>query len=208
MSALPLRPVPTLLGAPAAELEELQPDEVALLGLFLDHGDPQRFGARFAARQIRYASATARTSAVAHCRDLGDLNVFPLEPARNRAALARQLGLIRAAGGKPVLVGGRLPADCLLPALLPDCRPWFPGEPRPAGPLAVTLDLAALRWPGVAPRPLTGLLDALRAVPPAAIAAAHLTGLAPDLDEAGAVETSLGLHVLQALVGHMAGLPR
>lgn len=206
MSTLPLRPIPTLLGAPAAQLEELQPDEVALLGLFLDHGDPQRFGARFAVRQIRYASATARTSAVAHCRDLGDLNVFPLEPARNRAALARQLGLIRAAGGRPVLVGGRLPPECSLAALLPECRPWSPGEPRPAGPLAVTLDLAALRWPGVAPRPLTGLVDALHAVPSVAIAAAHLTGLAPDLDEAGAVETSLGLNVLQALARHMAGL--
>jgi hypothetical protein len=208
MSAPQLRHVPTLLGAPAAEFEELQPGEVALLGLFFDHGDPQRFGARFAARQIRYANATARTAAVAGCRDLGDLNVFPLEPARNRAALARQLELIRAAGGRPVLVGGRLPAECSLAALLPECRPWSPGEPHPAGPLAVTLDLAALRWPGVAPRPLTGLLDALHALPPAAIAAAHLTGLAPDLDEAGAVETSLGLHVLQALVEHMAGLPR
>lgn len=208
MSTPPLRPIPTLLGAPVAELEELLPGEVALLGLFLDHGDPQRFGARFAARQIRYASATARATAFVRCRDLGDLNVFPLEPERNCAALTRQLGGIRAKGGRPVLVGGRLPAECALATLLPGCSPWSPGEPSTAGSLAVTLDLAPLRWPGVVQRPLTGLLDALRAVPPAAIAAAHVTGLAPDLDEAGAVEASLGLYVLQALVGHMADLPR
>jgi hypothetical protein len=206
MSAAALRPIPSLLGAPIADPDALRPGDVALLGLFLDHGDTARFGARFTARQVRYASATQRCAAPAGCLDLGDLNVFPLEPARNAAALARQLALVRAAGGRPVLVGGRLPPDAALAVLLPDCRPWSPGAAAAPGPLAVTLDLSSLRWPGVSPRPLEALLDTLRALPGAAIAAAHLTGLAPELDEAGAVEASLGLHVLQALVGHMLGM--
>jgi hypothetical protein len=207
MSAALLRPIPSLLGAPVAELAALRPGEVALLGLFLDHGDMTRFGgrfgARFAARQIRYASATSRLAAPEGCLDLGDLNVFPLEPARNHAALVRQLDLVRAAGGRPVLVGGRLSPEGGLAQLLPDCRAWSPGEALLPGPLAVTLDLASLRWPGAAPRPLAALLEALRTVPPAAIAAAHLTGLAPELDETGMVEASLGVHVLRELVAHM-----
>lgn len=176
------------------------------LPIGIDAPDPA--GGPIPRTMAAYASATARATAFARCRDLGDLNVFPLEPARNCAALTRQLGVIRAKGGRPVLVGGRLPAECGLATLLPGGSLWSPGEPSTAGSLAVTLDLAPLRWPGMVQRPLTGLLDALRAVPPAAIAAAHVAGLAPDLDEAGAVEASLGLHVLQALAGHMADLPR
>ena len=78
----PMLREPSFLCAPVGDLDRLGPGIVALAGLFLDHGDQTAFGRRFAARQLRYACALDRIRSRAACVDLGDLNVFPLEPAR------------------------------------------------------------------------------------------------------------------------------
>ena len=115
-----LRPPASFPGAPTGELEDLAAGDVALVGLFLDHGDATGFGARFAARQIRYASRPAHGTALAgpvvpagaapgrpgRVLDLGDLNVFPLEPARQREALERQFAALLERGARFVVVGG------------------------------------------------------------------------------------------------------
>ncbi len=201
--ALRFRAAPTLLGAQAATLAEVRAGDVCLLGLFFDAG--ARFGARFAARQMRYASAGV--AAPARCRDLGDLNVFPLEPARHAAALVEQLAMVLDAAGVPVVVGG---ADGLGPAfaaLFGECAVWRPPAAPPGLPArtGLAIDVSALAgdvlrsdWPLCAMR--TGLagLDAAR------VGGVHVCGLAPALDVSGRREAAVGLHVLAAVVAWLA----
>lgn len=209
----PLRGIPTFLGAPIAELEELRPGDVALLGLFLDHGDSSRFGKRFAARQLRYASALAclrpPDGPRGRCLDLGDLNVFPLEPARQAAAFIRQLGAVAETGAPPIVVGGReLPipvSRCLPDGCARDVR--LPGYPPIAGsaPIALVVDLSPLFASFAVPRAASGLTDEITRIRPERIAAVHLTGFAPDLDVGGRREASLAATVLSALAAHLTG---
>ncbi len=98
-------PVRTLLGAPPGNLAALGPGRVALAGLYFDHSAEGRPGARFAARQLRYESPPAGPAPPALV-DLGDLNVFPLEPARHAAVLAEQTSRILATGSRLLVVGG------------------------------------------------------------------------------------------------------
>jgi hypothetical protein len=235
--ALPSQPPPipapetrenaTFLGAPVGDLEDLAPGDIALAGLFMEHGDPGSFGARFAARQIRYASRPAYGMAPGQGApwggragrgrlfDVGDLNVFPLEPERQRAALERQLAALLATGARPVVVGG---AMCLQQiAATAAARLHGPGSlravvlraeactaPLPdAGELFVTVDVAGLFAAAPAPRPKTRLLAAIRSLPADRVRAAHLTGLAPDLDLSGRHDTSAGALMLDALVRHL-----
>jgi hypothetical protein len=128
-----LRAPASFLGLPTGDLEDLRPGDIALVGLFLDHGDNRGFGARFAARQIRYASRPAfgmgaRAPEVTgrhrgRLFDLGDLNVFPLEPPRQREALLRQFTALLSSGANIAemncvrkhlsrIKGGRLAAAC------------------------------------------------------------------------------------------------
>jgi hypothetical protein len=116
-----LRGIASFLGRPIGDLEDLRPGDVAMVGLFHDHDDFIGFGARFAARQIRYASRpayglvdsdrtapTADADAAGRVFDLGDLNVFPLERPRHCAVLQGQLAAMLAVGARVVVVGGSM----------------------------------------------------------------------------------------------------
>ncbi|MBU6378690.1 MAG: arginase family protein [Gammaproteobacteria bacterium] len=201
-----------MLGASVADLEDLRQGDVGMAGLFLDHGDAGRFGKRFAARQLRYASAAAGisppTGPRGRCLDLGDVNVFPLQPAMQEQALRRQLQHVIAAGAMPIVVGGRgLPFD------LGECLDrgrtvHVVGAPiigMDASRIALVVDLTSLVGAKAEPRGLTRLLRALIAIPAAHIGAVHLCGVAPDLDVGGRHESSLAVHVLEALAAHLVG---
>jgi arginase family enzyme len=217
-TALPLpamRQIPSFLGAPIGDLEQLKPGDVAMVGLFLDHGDPHGFGKRFAARQIRYACAQHDIGLPAGrgtgCLDLGDLNVFPLEPARQAQALRRQIAAIAAAGAIPVVVGGRRvdaqAADWLTPARMLELAAAS-AVAQTGEPIALIVDLAPILAHDAPPRALSTALAALAAIPADRIAMAHLTGVAPDLDVGGRHAAVLAARVLQALVAHLLGAGR
>jgi hypothetical protein len=207
-----MRGIPSFLGAPIADVEDLRPGDVGMAGLFLDHGEAERFGKRFAARQIRYASAAVGVRPPegprGRCLDLGDLNVFPLEPARQQSALMRQLRLVVAVGAVPLLVGGRG-----LPFRLCDCLPvgqnFIVGGDllgsAAAGPLALIVDLARSVGPKARPRELATLLETIVSVPAECIGAVHICGVAPDLDVDGRREASLAASVLEVLASHLVG---
>lgn len=117
-----LIPISTLLGAPAGDLEDLTAGTVALAGLYCDHFGGAEPGARLAARQIRYGcSHFARTAWEGCARvgsniiDIGDLNVFPLEPPKNFSALTDQTVRIAASGARLLAIGGDY---SLTPALI------------------------------------------------------------------------------------------
>ena len=121
-TSAPFVSVSTLLGAPAGDLEDLNAGKVALAGLYCDHFGGAEPGARLAARQIRYACSHfaraargARARVAANVIDIGDLNVFPLEPAKNFSALSDQTVRIAATGAKLLAIGGDY---SLTPALI------------------------------------------------------------------------------------------
>lgn len=203
MTAMPsVRPLPTLLGAPQGTLADLAPGDVCLMGLFMDHGG--RFGARFAARQLRYASI-GRTASP-NCRDIGDLNVFPLEPDRHNDAIRSQVEMVVAQGGRLVVVGGDADLSAAFRSVLGAAVAWdLPDKPPVVAPGAgLTVDAGRLvhgvpRWI----RPLTAFragLDSLGR--PGAL---HLRGIAPALGTSDRWQASLGLHLLACLVDRMAG---
>ena len=201
----PMLREPSFLCAPIGDLDRLGPGIVALTGLFLDHGDPAAFGRRFAARQLRYACALARIRSRAACVDLGDLNVFPLEPARQEAAFRRQFAAIAATGAIMVLIGGRRlrsPLGDYLDATA-TIEAGTSVPPSVTGKLAATVDLAPALGFTAPPRGLPALCDAVRALPRGRVAAVHMTGFAPDLDVAGRREASLAARVLQVLADHL-----
>ena len=209
VGAMPrMLPVPSFLCAPIGDLEQLRAGDVAMAGLFLDHGDPVGYGRRFSARQLRYACALERIHATVPCLDLGDLNVFPLEPVRQAAALRRQVSAIAATGAIPVLVGGRRTdpplGDCLGCAATVEAS-LAPADWPPSGPLALVIDLSPILAPMAPPRGLSRLLAAIRALPARRIAAVHVTGFKPGLDLDGRSEASLAARVLQAVADQVGG---
>jgi hypothetical protein len=223
-----LRPPASFLGAPTGDLEDLAAGDVALVGLFLDHGDATGFGARFAARQIRYASRPAYgvplepvATPARHGRvlDLGDLNVFPLEPARQREALERQFAALLGSGARFVVVGGAQELGAIVVAAAGHAgaagRALSPvalhGDGAhalrlapPAGELFVTVNLAPLLDAAADRRAKTRLIESIHALPPGRVRAAHLTGLAPELDLSARAETALAARVLEALARQLA----
>jgi hypothetical protein len=213
-------PIPSLLGAPIADIDDVRRGDVCLVGLFEDHADATDFGARFAARQIRYASqgdeGPSHTSAGVRILDLGDLNVFPLERERNDSALMRQLKSIFGKGAVPVVVGGAFPMGPLMwqaleqetarHALLLDLPAAYPegAAANDCDLIVLTIDLS--RWDQLLitrEKPLAHLRQAIEALSPKSIGAVHVTGLTPDLDLCGRQETSLGHHVLKIVVTHL-----
>ena len=61
-------------------------------------------GQRYLARQLRYASRP--DNAPANAIDLGDVNVFPLEPNKHFSAVISQCEAVLETGARMVLVGG------------------------------------------------------------------------------------------------------
>lgn len=108
---LSMQSVPSFFGASIGDIEDLSDGKVAVTGIYCDHfcgGEP---GARFAARQLRYASWPA----LAHeptlpprdmIIDVGDLNVFPTEPAKTLSILKEQSQRIHQTGAKLLGLGG------------------------------------------------------------------------------------------------------
>jgi hypothetical protein len=204
--------IPTFLGARIADIEQLEPNWIAMVGLFLDHGCSTSFGARFAARQIRYASAEyaapLAAETLARCVDLGDLNVFPLEPDRQAAALKRQIGAIVATGAIPVVVGGR-PLGSLLGAYSGLEQTVTLGKDVDFGSeamrAALQIDLNdALCWKAP-PGAFRRVVDAVSRLPAHRIGAVHLTGVAPALDIDGRRAAAFAVGMLDATVRMLAG---
>ena len=104
--ALPLRPAATFFGAPTGDVEDLGDGKVAVAGVYCDHFSAGAPGGRFAARQIRYTSTPAAPSSIDGVMDIGDFNVFPLEPARTEAVLAEQCKEVIASGARLLSLGG------------------------------------------------------------------------------------------------------
>ena len=51
-----MQSVPSFFGAPIGDIEDLSEEKIAVAGLFCDHFSAGEPGARYAARQLRYAS--------------------------------------------------------------------------------------------------------------------------------------------------------
>jgi hypothetical protein len=205
--------VPTLLGAPIGDIEDVRPGDICLAGLFYDHSATASFGARFAARQLRYASPRPSLPPKAGIRDLGDLNVFPLEPARQADVLTKQIEALVNAGGVPILVGGAIGIADILSGVLKVASKDFdigqltlpnsctPSEERS---LVLTIDLQRLSFArSVHRRPLHELLGSIRRLNPSLLKAVHLAGMCPDLDVTGRIDAHVSLIVLEALVEHL-----
>jgi len=208
------------LGAPIADIDDLRRGDVCMLGLFEDHADATDFGARFAARQIRYASQSdtypSPTPSGVRVLDLGDFNVFPLERERNHNALMRQLKSIIGKGAVPVVVGGAFSMGPLMQQALEQGSarhtlllelPTADPEGAPANGLDLIVLIVDLsRWNQMVitrEMPLAHLREAIEALSPKYIGAVHITGLAPDLDLCGRQETSLSHYILKIVVAHL-----
>lgn len=121
--------VPTFFNAPVADLEDVGPGDVAVVGIYCDHYGEGEPGARFLPRQFRYACALDRRSPPGGVFDLGDLSVFPLEPQRCLDALSDQARRLARTGAHMLAIGGDYG---LTPALLAGLR-----AARPSGTLGV-----------------------------------------------------------------------
>lgn len=202
---------PGLLGAPMSHLRDVAPGDVALCGYFCDNLGGGPAGARFLARQIRYFSEPGEPPEGVH--DLGDLNVFPLEPEKHEAAICEQLSKIATAGGFPILVGGDGSGLRILRRHVAERsgrdpvvqRRNQPGARREKDvPAVFELDLS--NWPfstmkgAGAHYRFDDLLDCVRDLSDQTVGGA-IFGLAPALDWGGAAETRLARDLLAAVVG-------
>jgi hypothetical protein len=106
-----LRPQATFFGAEVGDLADIGSDKVACCGIFCDHLGSGEPGGRFFARQLRYCSSDAWTrNALSidadNIVDVGDLNVYPLEPVRLGDVLRDQIGQIVRTGARPFIASG------------------------------------------------------------------------------------------------------
>ena len=204
--------IPSFLGVPVGDLENLVPEQIAMAGYFCDNLDQPAAGQRYLARQLRYASRPGKAPLSAI--DLGDVNVFPLEPDKHFSAVIAQCGAVLETGARMVLVGGdssglkalgiaaRTTVGANVPVVsVSDSIASNLSDDRPII-LSVDLQELACKWMSH-PRRLTGLSPAtmiaqIRATPGSVIAAA-VFGLAPALDNRGSTETQAALAILQAV---------
>ena len=119
-SILSMQPVPSFFGAPIGDIEDLSEEKIALTGLFCDHFSGGEPGARYAARQLRYASLPLlrhgqNISPSNNIIDIGELNVFPIEPMKTQSILKEQSFRIHQTGAKLLALGGDY---SLIPALV------------------------------------------------------------------------------------------
>jgi arginase family enzyme len=204
--------IPSFLGVRVGDLEDLMPNQIAIAGYFCDNLDQPVAGQRYLARQLRYASGpdNAPTNAI----DLGDVNVFPLEPEKHFSAVISQCKAVLKTGARMVLVGGDTSG---LKALSIAVRN-ITGEDVPVvsiiGDITVNLsktqtvilsvDLQELasnwtsqlhRLTGLSPAEMIARIDATKGN----VIAVAIFGLAPALDSRGSTETRAALAILQAV---------
>ena len=153
---------------------------------------------------------------VADALDLGDVNVFPLEPEKHLDAILSQCQRVLKTGARLVLVGGDASGlQALQAAAQAHLGTDVPIAPvtnnvqaeafSPDQPVVLSVDLRALS-PLLLSRPkrLTGhtpaeLIARIKAASGEAVAVA-VFGLAPALDERGRCEVEAAQAVLQAVV--------
>lgn len=204
--------IPSFLGVSVGDLEDLMPGQVAIAGYFCDNLDRPVAGQRYLARQLRYASRPE--NAPANAIDLGDVNVFPLEPDKHFSAVVSQCEAVLEAGARMVLVGGDSSglkalgiaaqkvtgADVTVLPLKGDIA----GNLSKPQPVILSVDLNKLagiwmshpsRLTGLSPAQMIAQIDAT----PGNVIAAVVFGLVPALDHRGTTETRAALAILQAV---------
>ena len=208
--------IPSFLGVPVGDLEDLVPGQVAMAGYFCDNLDRPAAGQRYLARQLRYASRPE--NAPANVTDLGDVNVFPLEVDKHFSAVISQCEAILETGARMVLVGGDSSGLRALgiavrkitnaDVLVVSVTEGIMGNLSKTQPIILSVDLQELAgiWMSQ-PRRLSGLSPAqmiaqINATPGNVVAAA-IFGLAPALDNRGTTETCAALAILQAVAEHL-----
>lgn len=209
---IPLDMIPSFLGLPVGDLEDLVLGQVAIAGYFCDNLDRPAAGQRYLARQLRYASRPGNTPA--NAIDLGDVNVFPLEPDKHFSAVISQCEAVLETGARMVLVGGDSSglnalgiaarkvtgADIPVVSITGDIT----GNLSKTAPIILSVDLQELAaiWLSQ-PRRLTGLSPAQMIaqidITPGNVVAAAVYGLAPALDSRGSTETQAALAILHAV---------
>ena len=206
--------IPSFLGVPIGDLEDLVPGQVAMAGYFCDNLDRPAAGQRYLARQLRYASRPE--NAPANVTDLGDVNVFPLEVDKHFSAVISQCEAILETGARMVLVGGDSSGLKALgiavrkitnkDVLVVSVTEGIMGNLSKTQPIILSVDLQELGgiWMSQ-PRRLSGLSPAqmiaqIDATPGNVVAAAIF---APALDNRGTTETCAALAILQAVAEHL-----
>ena len=111
ISGIDLRPVASFFGAEVGDIEDLHPGMVACCGVFCDHFGNREPGGRFFARQMRYCSSDPWTRnelgySQKNIIDLGDLNVYPLEPQRLGEVLREQVRRVVETGARLFIANG------------------------------------------------------------------------------------------------------
>jgi hypothetical protein len=204
--------IPSFLGVPVGDLEDLVPGQIAIAGYFCDNLDRPVAEQRYLARQLRYASRPE--NAPANAIDLGDVNVFPLEPDKHFSAVVSQCEAVLKTGARMVLVGGDSSglkalgiaaqkvtgADVTVLPLKGDIS----GNLSKPQPVILSVDLNKLagiwmshpsRLTGLSPAQMIAQIDAT----PGSVIAAVVFGLVPALDHRGTTETRAALAILQAV---------
>ena len=97
--------IPSFLGVPVGDLEDLTPARSQLAGYFCDNLDQPGGGQRYLGRQLTICLSAREGTSRKHI-DLGDVNVFPLEPDKHFSAVIAQCGAVLETGARIVLVGG------------------------------------------------------------------------------------------------------
>ena len=204
--------IPSFLGMPVGDLEDLVPGQVAMAGYFCDNLDRPAAEQRYLARQLRYASQSGKPPA--NAIDLGDVNVFPLEPDKHFSAVVSQCEAVLETGARMVLVGGDSSGLKALGIATQKVTgadvPVIPvtggvvGQLSHAQPVILSVDLQELAGKWVShPRRLTGMSPAQMIAQidttPGNVTAAAVFGLAPALDDRGRTESCAALAILQAV---------
>ena len=204
--------IPGFLGVPVGDLEDLVPGQIAIAGYYCDNLDRPAAGQRYLARQLRYASLPG--NAPANAIDLGDVNVFPLEPEKHFSAVISQCRAVLKTGARMVLVGGDSSG---LKALGIAARQvtgvdvsvvsvtgGITDNLSKTQPIILSVNLQELagnwmsqprRLTGASPVQMIAQIDAT----PGNIVAVAVFGLAPALDSHGSMETRAALAILQAV---------
>lgn len=205
--------IPSFLSLPISDLEDLVPNQVAIAGYFCDNLDQTFAGQRYLARQLRYVSRS-KTVPV-NATDLGDLNVFPLEPEKHFSAVISQCEEVLKLGTYLILVGGDssglkalgsavenvVNLDVPIVSISNNKKLNLSKTQK----IILSVDLKELAGKWVSkPRRLNGLspsqiITQIKNIPNKIIAVA-IFGLAPELDGRGSTETQVALNILEAVV--------